>query len=149
MAIVNSYTFNTPEKTDTIDKFIACQSATEPSYYNFSFKDETYYSGIDRWLRYSAYNIISDYIDDIKEEYGVNYTFSDIEFLKYKYRPKLVAFDLYGCAELGSLLLLLNDMCSVRQFNRKNVILVAKSPMKEIVNHLFNANNMAIKAYNS
>ena len=149
MAIVNSYTFNTPEKTDTIDKFIACQSSTEPSYYNFSFKDETYYNGIDRWLRFSTYNVISDYIYDIREEYGENYTFTDEQFLKYKYKPKLVAFDLYGCAELGPFILLLNDMYSVRQFNRKNVILITKSNMREIVNYLFNANNAAIKAYNS
>jgi len=149
MAIVNSYTFNTPEKTDTIDKFIACQSSTEPSYYNFSFKDEFYYDGIGRWLRFSSYNILSDYIDDIKEEYSAKYTFDDNQFLKYKYKPKLVAFDLYGCAELGTLLLLINDMYSVRQFNRKDVILIDPTKIKELVNYLFNANNAAIKAYNS
>ena len=149
MAIVNTYTFNTPEKTDTIDKFIACQSSTEPSYYNFSFKDETYYDGIGRWLRYSSYNILSDYIDDIREEYSGKYTFNDTQFLKYKYKPKLVAFDLYGCAELGVLLLLINDMCNVRQFNRKDVLLIYPQKIKELVNYLFNANNAAIKAYNS
>lgn len=147
---MSTYTYITPENTYTIDKFIACQNTEEPSYYNFSFKDEYFYNYINRYLRYTTYNAIWDYLDDIRDEYCMyNIVLSDSELAKYKYRPKLLAFDLYECAELGYLILLLNDMYSCKQFTKNRLTLPTKAGMKLISQYLFNANQAAINAYNN
>lgn len=149
MTFIGSYTFNKPESTDSVAKFIACQNSTTPSYYNFSFKDEIYYKYINRWLRYCSYNVISDYVDDIRKDYCSNVSLSDSEFIKYKYKPKLLAYDIYNNAELGTLILIINDMYSVRQFSKKKILLPSRNGMNQICKYIYNANNVAITAYNS
>ena len=144
-----NFTFKTPEKTYTIDQFIACQSKEDPSYYNFSFKDELYYPYIESYIRYSAYNVVSDYIREIREDFGMTIILSSDEFLKYKYRPKLLAYDVYKCAELGYFILLLNDMYSSRQFIREKLTMITKADLKNMIQYIFNANKQAITAYNS
>lgn len=44
-------------------------------------------------------------------------TFSEKEFTKYKYNPKKLSYDVYGTTELWFLILRLNEMYSVTEFN--------------------------------
>ena len=53
---------------------------------------------------------------------NVNITFTDDEFIKYRYQPKLFCKDHYKTPELWSLLLFINNMTSVVQFNRKQIV---------------------------
>lgn len=144
-----NFVYKTPETTYTIDQFIACQSLEEPSYYNFSFKDEIFYPFMNTYIRYSAYNVVGDYLRDIREDYAMKVVLQDDEKLKYKYRPKLLAYDVYKCAELGYFILLLNDMYSVKQFVREKILMLPKTDIKRVVQYIFNANKEAIAAYNS
>lgn len=49
------------------------------------------------------------------------YTFTDLEYRRYRYNPKLLSFDLYGTTELWSLLLNLNELTSTTQFDLKTL----------------------------
>ena len=146
----SNYTYISPETTYTLNQFIACQNKEEPSYYNLSFKDEKYYDYIDRYLRFVTYNVIWDYLDDIRKDYAL-YTIdlSDKEMMRYKYRPKLLAFDIYGDTELAHMILLINDMYSFKQFVKNRIKLPDRNSMSKLCQELFNANQSAIKAYNS
>lgn len=145
-----NYTYKNPEKTYTIDQFIACQSTDEPGYYNFTFKDDRFYDYINRYIRYTIYNTLWDYVDDIKREYFIYHAImTDKELMRYKYRPKLLAFDVYGCSELGPMIMLMNDMYTPKQFTKHDLMLCSRQAMKILTQRLFNANQDAIMAYNS
>jgi len=144
-----NYIFRDPQKTATLEEFRECQTTDDPSYANFSFKDEWYYPYLNTNIMMTSYNVVSDYIDDIIIDFCYGYEMTDKEFLRYKYRPKLFAYDKYNCLELGYMILLLNDMYSFKQFTKKKIIAPNKIAMKAICERIFNANKEAITYYNS
>ena len=68
---------------------------------------------------------------------------------KYIYRPKLLAYDIYENPELGFMILLINDMCSNKQFSKRKLLLPTKVNMKTICQQLYNSNRDALNRYNS
>lgn len=143
MLISRSYDYQKPENTYTLDQFIACQSDETFCYNNLSFIDQ-----IDN-IKYNTYNVASDYIDELISEYCVNVQLSDDELSRYKYRPKLLAYDIYGSQELYYLILIVNDMCSVKDFVKKRIYLPTKNNMSTITSAIMNSNKSDIEKYNS
>lgn len=141
--ITYQYDYQKPQNTWTIDQFIACQNNTTMSYHNLSFVDE--HDGI----AYDTYNVLGDYIDEIREEYCIRIKLSDLEFDKYKYRPKLLCYDIYGNTELYFILLAINDMCSVKEFNKQIIYMPTKDDMRTLTKYLFNANRNTLITYNN
>lgn len=139
----HSYSYQQPENTYTLDQFIACQSDTDFCYNNLSFIDQ-----IDN-IKYNTYNIISDYIDEIIDNYCVDIELTSDQLAKYKYRPKLLCYDIYGSQELYYLILIINDICSIKDFNKKKLKMPSRQNMKIICNHIINANIYDIKEYNN
>lgn len=66
-------------------------------------------------LKINQHSVYTDYIKFIKNE-AVRVTFSSLAVKKYAFKPKLLAFELYGNIELYSLILRLNHMYSVSDF---------------------------------
>lgn len=137
-----SYEYQKPDLTYTIDQYIACQSDSEMCYHNLSFVDTR-----DN-IEYDTHNVLSDYIDELREEYCVPVVLSDAQMAKYKYRPKLLCYDIYGNGELAFIILLINDMISVKDFTKNKLLMPRKAKMAELVKYLFNANKNAIATYN-
>lgn len=136
------YEYQRPQNTYTLEQFIACQSNTDICYNNFSFIDERY------GIKYNTYNVLSDYLEEIKEEYCVTITLSEDDMLKYKYRPKLLCYKIYGSEELAFIILILNDMCNVREFTKNKILMPTVAGMKELTKYIFNTNKSAIDIYN-
>ena len=147
MPAVN-YIYSKPSETFTIDQFIACQSDYEASYYNFSFIDTINYDYMNETIHYAAYNVISDYLDEIRDK-CIQVKLSDAEMMKYIYRPKLLAYDIYKNQELAFLILIINDMYSIKQFTKNKLLLPRKNDMIEICKQLFNSNKQSINKYNA
>jgi hypothetical protein len=144
MGVTNyNYDYQKPELTFTLDQFIACQSDTNFCYNNLSFIDQ-----IDN-IKYNIYNVASDYIDEIISNYCVNVELSDDQLAKYMYRPKLLCFDVYDSQELYYLILIINDICSVKDFTKKKIILPTKANISTICKSIMNANRSDIQKYNS
>ena len=143
------YQYNRPHTTYTIDLFIACQSSTEISYNNLSFVDKVEYPYMNEVIHYPTYNILSDYIEEIRENYCVNVSLSDEDMYRYMYRPKLLCHYIYGNGELAFIILIINDMYSVKQFNRKDILMPTKNNMNELCKYLYNSNYRDIAKYNS
>lgn len=138
-----TYDYQKPELTYTLDQFIACQSDISFCYNNLSFIDQ-----IDN-IKYNIYNVVSDYIDEIISEYCVKVELSDEQLSKYKYRPKLLCYDVYGAQELYYLILIINDICSVKDFTKKKIILPTKANMTVVCKAIMNANRSDIQIYNN
>lgn len=141
--ISTSYDYQKPNLTSTIDQYIACKSSENMCYHNLSFIDK---SGN---IEYDTYNVLSDYIDEIKDEYCVSVKLTNDEMSKYKYRPKLLCFDIYGNTELAFIILIINDMSSVKQFTKSTLYMPRRDMMQELIRYLINANSSAINVYNS
>ena len=136
-----SYNYQKPQNTATLDQFISCKSDTVMSYHNISFQDK-----IDN-INYDTYNIIGDYIEEIKSN-SLLVNLTDEQFFRYKYRPKLLCYDIYNNGELAFIILAINDMYSVKQFCKKRIYMPNQDEMKTIVSQLFNSNKDNIDAYN-
>jgi len=51
----------------------------------------------------------------------IRYTFTDLEYRKYRFNPKKLSYDLYGTTELWGVLLSLNELSSTVQFDLKTL----------------------------
>lgn len=131
-----------PEKSYTIEQFITFKDDDTASYNNLSFRDK--YDNII----YPIKNIIDDYIDELNELL-VDVVMSESEFLRYRYRPKLLAFDIYGNAELDFLILAMNGMCNMKEFDSKNIKLIKNKDLDSFITSIFNANKDDLDIYNS
>lgn len=129
-------------KTSTIQEFISFKNSDAISYDNISFKDK--YDNII----YPVKNIIDDYIDELIE-LTIDVTMSDIEFLKYRYKPKLLARDIYDNAELDFLIMRINGICNMKEFDMKSLKLVKEDDLLDFLNSIYNANKADIDIYNS
>ena len=64
---------------------------------------------------------------------------TDAEYHKYRFKPKLLAYDLYGSTELFFAILFINGMYSIKDFDRRNIKLIRKDHMSEILQAIYNA----------
>ena len=105
---MSSYTADST-KTYTVDDFIKC-SNNSLCYDAISLYDK------DGDTLSISYNLINDYLPLIKEK-AVTVVLDDDEYNKYLYKPKLLAYDVYKNTELYYIILLLNNVCSVKEFD--------------------------------
>lgn len=131
-----------PGKTSTIAEFISFKNSDDISYNNLSFRDK--YDNII----YPIKNIIDDYIDELKE-LVVEVTMSQEEYLKYKYKPKLLANDVYGNGELDFIILRLNDICNMKEFDSQTIKLIRDNDLDEFLTAIYSSNKEDIDIYNS
>ena len=81
------------------------------------------------------HNVLTKYIDLLKD-FIIDYSFTDDNFLTYKYQPRKLSYDLYGTPDLAFSILYINNMVSVTEFTRKN-IKVFTGDIVEVINELF------------
>lgn len=131
-----------PKDTYNLEDFIEAGENVNISYNKLSMIDS--YSGID----YPAINVINDYMNELKLV-TVTVTFSDDEYRKYKYKPKLLAHDIYGNPELYFIILLINNIYSVKDFSRKKIKMISKSNMADLMTYIYNAEKKSLDEYNN
>ena len=79
------------------------------------FKDKN-----DRVIVHCATPLITKYWDII-QNYVVDIELTEDEFLKYARRPRLLSLDKYETIELWASILLINNMVSPVQFNKRKI----------------------------
>lgn len=131
-----------PENTTTIEDFIKAGKDVTLSYDSLSFKDV-----LSNGTIVSILNVIDDYIEELREE-SLLVTFSIEEFRKYQYKPKLLSIDIYGNPELYYIILLLNDMADVKEFNKQSIYLIPKTKFFNLISTIYNAEKQVIAIYN-
>ena len=139
---VKYYDILKPQDTYTLDQFIACKSDTDICYNNLSFIDE--HDGI----KFNTYNVLSDYIDEIRDEYCIRIKLNQDQMFKYIYKPKLLCNDIYGNGELAFIIMEINDMCSIKDFTKDVLLMPTKDNMKLITKRIYNSDKNDIRVYN-
>lgn len=79
------------------------------------FKDKN-----DRVIIHCATPLITKYWD-IVQNYVVDIELTEDEFIKYARRPRLLSLDKYETIELWASILLINNMVSPVQFNKRKI----------------------------
>lgn len=116
----------------SIEDFI---NSKQEVYMSYDFM--TLYDKIENGI-FASYNVLNDYLDDIKN-LAVEVTLSDEMFRKYEYKPKLLCYDIYGYKELYFIILVINEMISVKDFRKKKIKMLYVEDMNNLITHLIKA----------
>lgn len=129
---------NKVEETYTVEDFIELgKSLDDMQYSKFAILSKAV-SDVENPLIFAEHNVIYDYEEEFKS-LALSVEMTDAEFTKYKYKPKLLAYDLYGSTELYFTILFLNGIYDIKDFNRKNIKLIKKDNMFELLESIYNA----------
>jgi len=132
--IINSY---------TMTEFIALGEASDAVDYTKLSFIETYNS-----RDYTICNVLTDYLYELKND-AITVTLSNAEQLKYRYRPKILSYDVYGTTELYYIILLLNGICNVKEFDFTSLKMLKKDDMSNFLSEIYTANKSDISKYNT
>lgn len=129
--------------TFTLDQFADSKSSNDISYYSMSLLERDPNTNIE----YDVFNVVSDYMNELKEM-SHSVTLTDTEYYTYRFKPKLLAKFLYGNTELYFIILWLNDMWSVKDFNLRTIKLIKNTELAEVLSKINASEKSFIKAYN-
>lgn len=133
-----------PSETLSLDDFVSSKPSSQLSYYYLSLLEKD----TEHNIEYSVYNVISDYLTDLKKMCKT-VTLTDKEYYTYRFRPKLLANYLYGNGELYFIILLLNDIWSVKDFDFKTIKLIPKTQLSDVLSKINESEKDFIDLYNS
>lgn len=131
-----------PQDTTTIEALIQSGKTVEAKYYNYSFLEQASNGTI-----MSIKNVIWDYINELRNA-SMYVKLSDEEFSKYKYRPKLLCYDVYGNTELDFVIMAINNIADVTEFDFNALRMPKVNDMNELMSLIYNAESKCINQYN-
>lgn len=133
--------------TSSLEDFVLAKTSSINSYHSFSLVDLiSIDSGIN--IAFPVFNVLNDYFDEIREK-RVDVELSDVEYIKYRYKPKLLAYDIYGNTELAFLILEMNDIFNIHDFDLRNIKLVRKATLVDMLTNIKSSETKFIEKYNS
>ena len=131
------------ETTYTLSQFIAAGKMNTVDYDAFSYKEM-----LSNGTEVAVLNVINDYMTEL-QEVAVNVKLSTEEYLKYRYKPKLLCRDVYGNAEVYFVILLLNGRIDVKDFDVTELKMLSVADMNTYLTLIFNAESKWIREYNT
>ena len=132
-----------PENTYTIEEFIEAGKGVILTYQNLSLKNH-----IGENIKFPFKNVFNDYLSDIMNTALIKTVqLSDDEFNKYKYRPKILAYDIYGTTDLDFVILAINRISTPKDFTYKKINMIGKKHLNELLKSIYNAEKGLIDKY--
>lgn len=135
-------TFKT-STTYTLDQFIQAGRMTTVSYNRFSYRE-----AISNGTIVSILNVINDYMDEIQEN-AVNVELNREQYRKYRMKPKLLCFDVYGNTEVYWVIMLMNGIIDVKEFDMKVLKMLRVDDMETLLTNIYNAEYKWMNQYNT
>ena len=75
-------------------------------------------------------------------------TLTEEEYQKYKYKPKLLAYDIYNYTELFYIIDFLNNIYNIKDFNKRKLKLIPKRELFEFLSSVLQADSNYIREFN-
>lgn len=134
-----------PSQTYTVEDFISVGHGISVTYDKYSYKEL-----LSNGTEIAILNVINDYMRDFKD-HAVQVKLTDDEYRKWRYKPKLMCYDIYGNQEIYWVIMLLNGMIDVKDFNleSKKLLLIPTADMSNLMSAVYNAEYKYIEEYNS
>ena len=127
--------------TSTLESFINYKNLDSNVYY----KDLSIFEkSIDGKSVLLSYNILNDYRKEIFD-FIIPITLTDEEFQKYQYQPKKLAYDLYGSTEYYYMILFINSMTNIKEFNRRRINLMRAKDMSSVLSAIYSSESEYIE----
>ena len=127
--------------TSTLESFINYKNLDNNVYY----KDLAIFEkSIDGKSVLLSYNILNDYRKEIFD-FVIPITLTNEEFQKYQYQPKKLAYDLYGSTEYYYMILFINSMTNIKEFNRRRINLMRAKDMSNILSAIYSSESEYIE----
>lgn len=123
-------TVNDPSLTYTLDDFISMKMSDDMTYYNFSILE------VVNNVEHLDINLVEEYADELKSQ-SVYVSLSDEEYKRYKYKPDLLAYDVYGSVQLDFVILILNDVYDPKEFTNKTIRMVQASLLNVFLSSVY------------
>ena len=121
-------------KTHTLEEFISMKYQDDITYKNFSILE--FMDGIELIDKC----LVDDYLGEL-ELSCITVDLTNEQYIKYKYAPDLLAYDVYGSTQLDFVILFMNDMIDPKEFDLKKIKLPYASILKSILSSIYNANS--------
>lgn len=135
---------NKIEQAYTVEEFIELGKAFDDVQYSKYAILSKAVDGVENSLIFAEHNVIYDYEEEFKS-LSLTVEMTEEEYNKYKYKPKLLSFDLYGATELYFAILYINGIYNIKDFNRKTIKLIKKQDMLDLLEMIYNAEKDYIK----
>lgn len=127
--------------TSTLESFINYKNLDSNVYY----KDLAIFEkSIDGKSVLLSYNILNDYRKEIFD-FVIPITLTNEEFQKYQYQPKKLAYDLYGSTEYYYMILFINSMTNIKEFNRRRINLMRAKDMSSVLSAIYSSESEYIE----
>ena len=117
------------DETITVQDFIAMKNSDEITYYNFSIVE--YLNGYDMFIT----NVLYDYEEELRD-LSVFIKLTDAERIKYRYKPYLFAYDLYGTREIAFIIMMLNGIIDPKEFDYNKIRVLRYNDLTAIINRI-------------
>ena len=128
-----------PERTSSIEEFISYGNTNKLTYTNYAILEKI----SDTNIRVSIHNIIDEYIEDINSA-CVDLILPTEEMIKFKFKPWLLAYEIYGTIDLSFLILRLNNMISDKEFTKSKLKVLHPDGL-ELINRIYNSEKQYIQ----
>lgn len=132
-----------PGTAYTLEQFVALGRGVNLTYKNYSFREL-----LTNGTEISVRNVVNDYMTEL-EERSVNVRFDDAQYRRYRFRPKILCYDIYGCQELYYVICLLNGVIDVKEFDFRTCKMLPRDTMSSVMSAIYNAEYKYIGDYNS
>lgn len=80
-----------------------------------------------------VFNILKEKYYELLDANKILIEFDETTYNKYKYKPKLLSYDLYGTIDLWYLLIIINDFKSITDFNKKQIFILSPDKINTII----------------
>lgn len=121
------------EDVSTIEETIEKGEEIEITHYNMSILRL-----LDNDIEYATTTIIDDYLSELKM-ISKEVEMTNPQFRRYKYRPDLFCYDMYGSKDLDFVLLAINGINDAKEFDRKKIKFIPKDTLFEVLSYIINA----------
>lgn len=126
-----------PEETYTIEEFVSSRNKNLITYDKLCIFEK------DGDTTLITHNVLNDYKDEILNAASI-LILSQEEYDTYRFKPKLLSYRLYGTTELYFLLLLLNNIASVKEFDFKKLKIIENDYISELLSSIYNAESSTL-----
>ena len=132
-----------PSESYTMEQFISLGRKVSLTYDRYSFKEL-----LSNGPEISILNVVNDYMREIKEN-SLLVKFSESEYRKYRFKPKILSYDVYGTQDLYYVILLANGIIDEKEFDFTELLMPTTDTMNTYMSAIYNAEYRYIKEYNS
>lgn len=127
------YNIGSADETYSLEDFVNMGSSDDVTYYNYSIVE--YLNGFEMFIT----NILYDYEDELSD-LAVSVKLTERERLKYRYKPWLFTYDVYGSTEAEFVIMTLNGIIDPKEFDFTTIKAIKKDDLSTLLGRIASSN---------